>query len=278
MWLSEKGILASLALLLLAFSVIAVSRIFEAPGTIIATASWQAEVGFYLPFVLFTLVSTYHFLEWAKKHKRQAILMMLIIVAMASVVGTVTANAPRPTLNPLTSQSNTSTQQSAATSTQGLPQQASLQESIFKLREALNSTPYFSTGFSAITLIASGAAVVLVLMRIRREREISSPKVLASTSIAEIKGDTPHDLVVRCYDLATRSLKAGGARIPDSDTPLDAFARIGRFEPNVTDAFWKLTLLFEEAKFSLHPISNMQAESASRYYSSISHRSKGAIQ
>lgn len=191
MWLSEKGILASLALLLLAFSVIAVSRIFEAPGTIIATASWQAEVGFYLPFVLFTLVSTYHFLEWAKKHKRQAILMMLIIVAMASVVGTVTANAPRPTLNPLTSQSNTSTQQSAATSTQGLPQQASLQESIFKLREALNSTPYFSTGFSAITLIASGAAVVLVLMRIRRKREISSPKVLASTSIAEIKGDTP---------------------------------------------------------------------------------------
>jgi hypothetical protein len=274
--LSEKGILAGLALLLLAFSVIAVSRIFEAPGTAIA-ASWQAEVGFYLPFVLFTLVSTYHFLEWAKKHRRQAIVMMVVIVAITSVVGTVTANAPRPALNSLTLQSKTLTLQSEMTLVQFQREQASLQESIVKLRDALNSTPYFSTGFSALTLVASAAAVILVLVRMRRERRTAPTKIVAEPLITDIHAATPRDMVIQCYNLATRYLQLGGVRIEDSDTPLDAFARIKGFQPSVADSFWNLTLLFEEAKFSLHPISNAQADTASQYCKSISNHSIGGI-
>jgi len=273
--LSEKGILASFALLLLAFSIIAVSRIFEVPGTSTAGGSWQAEVGFYLPFVLFTLVSTYHFLEWAKKHRRQAIVMMVIIVAIGSLVGTVTANAPRPALTSLTLQSQVSTQQSQVTNVQFQREQASLQESIVKLRDALNSTPYFSTGFSSLTLIASAAAVILVLARMRREPRATSAKIVTEPLIADIRATNPRDVVIQCYGLATRYLMLGGVRMEDSDTPLDAFARIKGFESSIADPFWNLTLLFEEAKFSLHPISSAQADTASQYCKSISHRSLG---
>jgi len=274
--LSEKGILASLALLLLAFSVIAVSRIFEIPGTATAAGSWQAEVGFYLPFVLFTLVSTYHFLEWAKKHRRQAIVMMVIVVAIASLLGTATANAPRPALNSLTLQSQTVTQQSQVTPVQFQRGQASLQEDIVKLRDALNSTPYFSTGFSALTLIASAAAVILVLARMRRERA-TTLKIVAEPLIQDISATNPRDVIIQCYNRATRYLMLRGVRMEDSDTPLDAFARIKDFEPSIADSFWKLTLLFEEAKFSLHPISSTQADTASQHCNSISHPSTGGI-
>jgi len=275
--LSEKGILASLALVLLAFSVIAVSRIFEVPGTSTVAGSWQAEVGFYLPFVLFTLVSTYHFLEWAKKHRRQAIVMVVVIVAIASLAGTATANAPRPALNSLTLQAQASTQQSQVTNVQFQREQASLQENIVKLRDALNSTPYFSTGFSSLTLIASAAAVILVLARMRRERRTTPAKIVTEPLSTDIHATNPRDAVIQCYGLATRYLMLSGVRVEDSDTPLDAFARIKGFEPSIAEPFWNLTLLFEEAKFSLHPISSTQADTASQYCKSISHQSLGGI-
>jgi len=95
MRLSEKGVLASLALILLAFAAAAETRIIDGrAGTHVP--SWEAEIGLYLPFVLFALVSTYHFFDWARKRRRQAILIGIITVSVASLLGVGTANAPRP--------------------------------------------------------------------------------------------------------------------------------------------------------------------------------------
>jgi hypothetical protein len=265
--LTEKISLSVLVLALIAISTIAEVEILEIRGA--GSQSWQAEVGFYVPFALFALVSTYHFLEWVKKHKRQAILLMIIIVAISSGIGVVTANAPRPALSSLILQSSASTQQGETAAVQIQRQPESLQQSIIKMRDALNSTPYFSTGFNAIILIASGLAVVLVLVRMRQENRIGPAEPTLGPITNEVAASNPREVVIHCYNLATRSLQTKGVRIPDSDTPLDAFARIKPLEPSVADPFWKLTLLFEEAKFSLHPISEVHSTSATQYCKSI---------
>ncbi len=275
---SEKGVLASLALLLLAFSVIAQTTIFEAKGTASAVSSWTGEVGFYLPFVLFALVSTYHFLEWAKRHKRQAIILMLFIVGIASVIGSATVNAPRPVLNSLTLQSHSPTQQGEGSIIQIQQQPPSLQESLLKLREVLSQTPYFSTGFDAIVLAASGLALLVVLLKMRREKSGHEVKPLISPIVTEVQAKTPREIVIRAYQMASHSLQRGGLEIPDSDTPADAVMRITQAEPTLADAFRKLTLLFEEAKFSLHPMNETHAHHALDYCKTVSGSGVGSIQ
>ncbi len=266
MRVSEKGILASLALLLLAVSAIAQTRILIGTGE--ASLSWQAEIGFYLPFVLFALVSTYHFLEWARKHKRQAVLMMILTIAVLSLIGNASVNAPRPILNTPTREDFSSTQRPAST-IQIQPQPVSIQESLLKLREALSQTPYFSTGFDALMLGASAIALALVILKIRRERKSETIRSFAEPATAEFPARTPREAVIEAYRLALVSLQAHDIGIRDSDTPEDAFRRIKQLRPMIADAFWKLTILFEEAKFSLHPISESEAEYASSYCKSI---------
>lgn len=273
MRVGEKAILAALALLLLALATVAQARILHGGAT--GEASWQTEAGFYLPFILFTLVSTYHFMDWARRHRRQAVIITILIVGVASLIGIGSASAPRPTVAPI-SLSLTSTPQQ----TTGLGQiepPSPFQENLVKLKDVLSSTPYFSASFDAIALVASAIAIAFVILRIRRERKGYSftPSVVHART--EIVDGTPREIIIQCYKVATVSLQSGGFQIPDSDTPADAFLKVSQFKPNIADAFQGLTLLFEEAKFSLHPISNEQAGAASGYCRSIVHDVAGGI-
>jgi hypothetical protein len=280
MRVSEKGVLAILALILLAFSTIAQTKILERGAASSTTLSWQGEVGFYLPFVLFALVSTYHFLEWARKHKRQAIVMMLLIVGVTSLIGTATANVPKPVAIASTSQEISLTQpQSSSGSVIQVPQQpASLQESIINLRDALNSTPYFSIGFNALTLLASAVAVALVLLKMGRERSTPEPRPSIKPALIDVQATAPRDIIIQSYLLACASMQVSGLQMPDSDTPSDVFARVKQLKPNIADTLWRLTLLFEEAKFSLHSISEAQADEAAGCFRSIRQDAVGTIQ
>jgi len=279
MRVSERGVLASLALILLAFSAVAETKILEGRGSTSPALSWQSEIGFYLPFVLFALVSTYHFLEWARKHKRQAIALMLLMFGVASLIGTAAVNAPRPTLNTPTQQQIGPTQQQSQASVVQVPQPpGSLQEDLIKLREALNSTPYFSASFNALVFLASLLAIVLIVVKLRRGGEGYAVKPSMPPRVTGIVANTPREVVIQSYRLACASLQSGGLTIPDSDTPSDVCVRTKEVKPMLGDSLWKLTLLFEEAKFSLHSISETQAEEACRYSTSISLGSSSAVQ
>lgn len=261
MRLSERSVLASLALFLLAFSVIAQTRIFETKGTVLSPSSWEAEVGLFLPFVLFALISTYHYLEWAKKHRRQAVIMMLFIVGITLLIGTPALNVPRQAANTMTIGQTTTSQQGEGPPIPIMQNPSSLQENLVKLQQVLNNTPYFSTSFSAVLFLASAIAVTIVLLRMRPNVKRDQVKPVVQ-HLSEIYARTPRELVIQCYRYASSALQSSDFRIPDSDTPIDAYTRIRQLKPAIADTYWQLTLLFEEAKFSLHPISDNQAHSA----------------
>ena len=262
MRLSERSILASLAFFLLAFSVIAQTRIFETKGTVLSPSSWQAEVGLFLPFVLFALISTYHYLQWANKHRKQAVIMMLFILSATSLIGTSALNVPRQAVNTVTVGQVTTGQQGQGPPIPVLQPTSSLQESLAKLQQIFNNTSYFSTSFSAVLLLASAIAVVIVLLRMRPRVKRDQVKPFVQPHLSEIYARTPRELVIQCYRYASSALQSSEFRIPDSDTPIDAYTRIRQLKPAIAGTYWQLTLLFEEARFSLHSISDDQAHSA----------------
>jgi len=267
MRVSEKNVLATLALTLLALATIGATNILRTGGA--PSPSWQAELGFYLPFALFGVVTTYHFLEWARKHKRQAIIMIILIFAVASFLGVGIANAPRPGPHPIQLSTTSTAEEIYAPVTQIPSRLQSLQENLVKLREVLSDTPYFSATFDAIALAATALAIAILLLKTRRvNSSVSSRKVFQSLR-ADIQSEDPRHHIIECYRLATLSVQVGGLLIPDSDTPSDAFQKIRHFKPNIADAFGNLTVLFEEAKFSLHQMTGEQAQQATQYYKLI---------
>jgi hypothetical protein len=270
MRLSEKGILASLAFFLLALSVVGQARIFDSKGSVLSPSSWQAEVGLYLPFVLFALISTYHFLEWAKKHRKQAIVMMVFMVCATSLIGTATLNIPRQAANTVTIALDTTSQQ-VQESPIPIPQQpTSLQETVLKLQQVLSETPYFSLSFNVVLIATSALAVAIVVLRMRPRVRHGTVGPLNQTEDSSTSEKTPREYVIQCYCYAVAALQKSGFRIPDSDTPSDAYVRVRQLRPTIADAYWQLVLLFEEAKFSLHSISDNQADSAHIYCDAIS--------
>lgn len=271
MRLGEKGILASLTLMLVAFSAAAQTRIFEGPVNVNG-ATWVAEVGLYLPFVLFALVSTYHFLDWARKHRRQAILLGIVMVSLASLLGVATANAPRPLMD------TTSFPARPFTITQGqisglsgvlIQQPPSFPDNLKQLQNVLNSTPYYTAGANALVLLASAAAVIFVLLKMRTEgKTLATPKprhILRQEPIP----DSARDAVVQSYRLAYTALQTAGLDIPESDTPQDICAKARSARPSIAYTMSNLTTLFEEAKFSLHQITQKEAEEARAYRDAI---------
>lgn len=267
MRVSEKNILATLSLALLALATIGATSVLRVGAT--PSPSWQVELGFYLPFALFGLVTTYHFLEWARKHRRQAIIMIMLILTLASFLGVGIANAPRPGPHPVQLSATSTTQEIQRPGTRIPSPQQSLQENLIKLREVLSDTPYFSATFDAIALGATVLAIAVVLLKTRGERRSVSSSPVFQSLRADMQSEDPRHHIIECYRLATLSVQAGGMLIPDSDTPSDAFQKIRHFKPNIADAFWKLTVLFEEAKFSLHQMTGEQAGYATQYYKLI---------
>jgi hypothetical protein len=271
MRLGEKEILASLTLMLVAFSAVAQTRIFEGPANVNG-GTWVAEIGLYLPFVLFALVSTYHFLDWARKHRRQAILLGIIIVSLASILGVATAGAPRPLVD------TTSLPARPFAITQGqiyglsgvlIQQPPSFQDNLQQLQTVLNSTPYYTAGANALVLLASVAALVFVLLKMRNEGKtlatLKPRPILTQKTIT----DSARDAVVQSYRLAYTALQTTGLNIPESDTPQDICTRARLAQLPIADTMSDLTTLFEEAKFSVHPITQKEAEEAKAYWDAI---------
>jgi len=265
MRVSERGILAGLALVLLAFSTIGQTQIFQSQGG--EASSWEGSLGFYLPFALFAIVSTYHFLDWARKHRRQAIIMFLTMTALTSLLGVGVANAPRPSgtiIHSVTFEQLITANQPPAKGGQIDRAALALTETFQNFRQVLGTTPYLSTSFNALTLIATAVAVFLIAMKVRRERrphEVFNPVQPAEPALGE--PNTAREAVIRAYKVVTGSLRRKGVRIVDSDTPFDAWAKLAGDYPALTDPFSRLAALYEEARFSLHTISDNHAKQAS---------------
>lgn len=271
MRLGEKGILASLTLTLVAFSAAAQTRIFAAPANVSGT-TWVAEIGLYLPFVLFAIVSTYHFLDWARKHRRQAILLGIVIVSLASVLGVATASAPRPLVD------TTSLPARPFTITQGqisglsgvlIQQPPSFQDNLKELQNVLNSTPYYTAGANALVLLGSLAALIFVLLKTRNEGKTPATRKPRPILTQQTIPDSARDAVVQSYRLAYTALQTTGLNIPESDTPQDICARARLARPSIAYVMSNLTTLFEEAKFSLHEITQKEAEEAKTCWDAI---------
>ncbi len=274
---SEKGILASLLLILLAFSTSAQTRIFEGVHTGSEVYSWESQVGLYLPFALFTLISTYHFLDWAKKHRRRAIIISLLLFSVASLIGIGTANSTKPTVNSMTALHFTFTEQgqSAPVPIQPFPQ---IQQDILKVQQALNNTPYYSFTANALLALITVAAIALLLLRTRSRGGIAvgSEKATPTTTMQKL-GGTPREAIIRYYLLACQALHANGMQIADSDTPSDIYLKTNSRTPSVARDLQRLTLLFQEAKFSLHQITEKEAIDASSHWEQISSQITGPV-
>ncbi len=273
---SEKGVLASLLLILLAFSTSAQTRIFEGFQTG-RGYFWESQVGLYLPFALFTLISTYHFLDWAKKHRRQAVMISLFLFSVASVIGIGAANSSGPTTNPVTALHFTySVQgQSASVPIQPFP---SLQEDLLKAQRALNSTPYYSFTANALVALTTVAAIAILLLKIRNRGGMEEvPEKATTLPTIQEPGGTPRETIIRYYLLACQALQANGMQIADSDTPSDIYLKTKSRTPSVAADLQTLTLLFQEAKFSLHQMTEREATDASGRWEQISGEIAGSM-
>ncbi len=272
---SEKGILASLLLILLAFSTSAQTRIFEGVQTGSVVYSWESQVGLYLPFALFTLISTYHFLDWAKKHRRRAIIITLLLFSVASLIGIGTATSTRPTVNSMTAPHFTEQGQSAPVPIQPFPQ---IQQDLLKVQQALNSTPYYSFTANALLALITVAAIALLVLRTRSRGGIAVvPEKATPTETIQKLGGTPREAIIRYYLSACQALHAHGMQIADSDTPSDIYLKTNSQTPSVAADLQRLTLLFQEAKFSLHEITEREAIDASSRLEQISSQIAGLV-
>ena len=273
---SEKGILASLLLILLAFATSAQTRIFEGVQTGSAVGLWESQLGLYLPFALFTLVCTYHFLDWAKKHRRQAIIISVLLFSVASLIGIGTANGPRPTINSMTAPHFTFPErgQNALVPFQPFPQ---IQQDLMKVQQALNSTPYYSFTANALVALITVAAIALLIFRTRTRGISVIPEKATPTEAIQKLGGTPREAIVRYYLLACQALHAHGMQIADSDTPSDIYLKANSRTPRVAADLQRLTLLFQEAKFSLHQITEREAIDASSHWEQISSQIAGLV-
>ncbi len=270
MGLSEKGILASLLLILLAFSISAQTRIFEALHTKSALNAWESQVGLYLPFALFTLVSTYHFLDWAKKHRRQAVIVTVILFSVASLIGIGAANSPRPAIDSMTPPHFTFSQQgqNALVPIQEFPQ---IEQEFLKVQQALNTTPFYSFTANALGALITVAAIALLFLRTRRRGDIAAaPEKSTLSRSIQRPARSPREAIIRYYALACEALHEHGMQITDSDTPSDIYLKTNSRTPSIAGDLQGLTMLFQEAKFSLHHITETEAINASSHWEQIS--------
>ncbi len=271
MRLTEKNAIVSLCSLLICLSISAQVRIFE--GDYSASSPIESQIGFYVPFAAFALLSAYHYFEWARNHKFQAILLMTCLVSIASLIGLATATSNPSNLG--TGNPNLPSGVSfgqfpplGQTGAQLSGGASSLQQNLRKLGETIDSAPYASTVFGAIEVGMSAVALAIILLRGRYGRlgMLRTHTTKAEEGpIADLRRLplTPRDIVVEEYLDTLRFFKGRGLKILDSDTPDDALRRVKQIWPERSNLLKSLTLLYEEAKFSLHQISESCMNSAS---------------
>jgi hypothetical protein len=265
---SERGILAGLLLTLLAFATAAQTRIMQGTANGPEIGLWGSLVGLYLPFVLFAMVSTYHFLDWAQKHKRQAIITIVLLVSLAWLFGGGTIGGGRQAVYPITGIRVSLTEQSQ-TVLPPMEQFPQAQGNLERVGEALSSTPYFSLAANALATLATLVVVALVLLRTRPRVKATIVKDAISAQTADFPAITVRGAIIRCYLLACKALQEQGMRILDSDTPSDIYLKATSETPRVASQLLKLTSLFQEAKFSMHPMTETSAADAREEWQQI---------
>lgn len=272
MRLTEKSALVSLCSLLVCLSISAQLRLFE--GNYSASSPMESQIGFYLPFAAFALLSAYHYFEWARKHRFQAVLLMTCLVSFAVLVGLATSVG-----NPANSATGGNAHSSSGVNFGQFPPltgqtgvqppggASALQQNLEKLGETINGAPYFSTMLGAIEIGMSAIALAIIFFRTHHGRlgtlRTDNTKVKeAHTPDLPRSPSTSRDIVVEEYLNALGFFKANGLNIPDSDTPEDAIRHVKQAWPERSELLKSLTSLYEEAKFSLHQISESCVDSA----------------
>jgi hypothetical protein len=276
MRLTERSALVGLCSLLICLSVSAQIRLFERNYS--APSPLESQVGFYLPFAAFALLSAYHYFEWARKHRFQAVLFMTILVSFALLIGLASAIGNEGTYGNLHSPSGLPFGQLPTPIGQNGGQQpvgaSALEQNLRKLGQTLNGAPYTSTVLGAIEIGMSTIALAIIFFRGRYRRldihRTENEKLeVAQTSDFRKSPLTSRDMVVEEYLNALRYLKVRGLNIPDSDTPDDAMRRVKRTWPDRWEPLGSLTCLYQEAKFSLHHIGDSHVSSASQLRAAI---------
>jgi hypothetical protein len=240
----------------------------------------ESQIGFYLPFAAFALLSAYHYFEWARKHRFQAVLLMTCLVSFAALVGLATSLGNQ-TNSAIAGNGHSSSglnlgQLPAPTGQTGVQPGgvSALQRNLEKLGETINGAPYVSSILAAIEIGTSAVAVAIIFFRSRYRRLgtllIDKAKVKeTNTEGLRRAPSTARDIVVDEYLNTIGFFKANGLNIPDSDTPDDAVRRVSVTWPEKSNPLKSLTSLYEEAKFSLHQISEACVDSALQLRASI---------
>jgi hypothetical protein len=277
----EKSALVSVCSLLICLSISAQLRLLQ--GAYSTSSPIESQIGFYVPFAAFALLSAYHYFEWARTHKFQAIVLMICLVSIASLLGLATGMANPSNLGTGNTHSAAGVnfgQFPSLTGQSGVPPAevvsivSSLQENLQNLGKTINSTPYASTIFVAIEIGTAAIALGIILLRGHYRRFPS----LHMDATNEIGGQmehlrrpplTPRELIVEEYLNTLGFFKGRGLGITDADTPHDALRRVKQTSPERSELLRSLTYLYEEAKFSLHQITESYANSASKLRISI---------
>jgi hypothetical protein len=276
MRLTERSALVGLCSLLICLSVSAQVRLFE--GNYSAPSPMESQIGFYLPFAAFALLSAYHYFEWARKHRFQAVLLMTLLMSFAFLIGLASAIGNSGTFGNAHSPTGVTFGQppspTGQTGVQPPLGSSAIEQNLKKLGQTLNSAPYMSTMLGAIEIGMSAVALAIIFLRGRYGRlgtHRTENEKHETTRIPDFRKSpsTSRDIVVEEYLNTLRFFKVKGLNIPDSDTPDDAILRVKTTWPERSEPLRSLTSLYQEAKFSLHRIGETHVNSASQLRASI---------
>lgn len=246
---------------------------------LLPAASIRAEpspldaLGQLTPYVVSGGLAGFYFFRWARRHKRQALIIVALLVVASIFFGSAYTQRPGMVQAPIEVRT-----ESALTSE--APQKGTtftVQPSTLDFPVGPPSTP---PSMNTILVAIVQAAVILSLLgylfllpRLRaagrkRPEESLRRTVPRFPSALLLKGEFSK-AVVEAYVAARHWAEGRGLLLRESETPGSVAKRVCSNIPHACEAFRALTGLYEEARYSPHEIEKDKSERASACFQMI---------
>jgi len=266
---SSLYLLASLAIF--SFSTAAVMSLMVYPARS-STSSLLDFIGETLPYTLFAGISSYYFARWALRHRRLAVIIVAIMFLGSFAYATYLA--PKP---------ETLTQVTEGANATGVVEYVLVNRTDIVLganpviptaTRFQTPTPTLATFMMAI--VQAGVILIVIIwgILVPRLKGVSQlrisrvPKLEVEESHLEF-GDEIRAAIVGYYRSAVQSVRRRGVQVKGSDTPRRVEDNVCRNIPQICSPFTSLTKLLEEARYSLHSMTDDHREKAADSYRTI---------